>query len=174
MTYDRVRLAAEIGRDEGDKLKWYRCTAGKRSIGKGRNLDDVGISAEETRLLGITVASCIARGINQAQSDALFANDIGRSERDLDAKLPWWRKLDGVRQRVLLNMCFNMGIGRAPDAKRKIIGAGLLGFYGTLPKIQREDWAGAVAGMKASKWHDQVGARAERLEAMMLTGKEPK
>ncbi len=174
MTYDMARLSTEIARDEGDKLRVYLCTARKRSIGKGRNLDDVGISAEETRLLGITVASCLAHGITQAQSDALFANDIKRSQRDLDAKLPWWRTLDGVRQRVLLNMCFNMGIGRAPDAKRKITGAGLLGFYGTLPKIQRGDWAGAVAGMKASKWHDQVGARAIRLEAMMLTGKEPK
>ena len=174
MTYDMARLSAEIARDEGDKLRMYLCTAGKRSIGKGRNLDDVGITAEETRLLGITTASCIARGITQAQSDALFANDIKRSERDLDAKLPWWRTLNGVRQRVLLNMCFNMGIGRAPDAKRNITGAGLLGFYGTLPKIQRGDWPGAVAGMKASKWHDQVGARAVRLEAMMLTGKEPK
>ncbi len=174
MTYDMARLSAEIARDEGDKLRVYRCTAGKRSIGKGRNLDDVGISAEETRLLGITLTSCLTRGITQVQSDALFANDIKRSERDLDAKLPWWRTLNGVRQRVLLNMCFNMGIGRAPDAKRQITGAGLLGFYGTLPKIQRGDWAGAVAGMKASKWHDQVGARAIRLEAMMLTGKEPK
>jgi len=174
VTYDTARLSREIARDEGDKLRVYLCTAGKQSIGKGRNLDDVGITADETRLLGITVASCIARGITQAQSDALFANDIKRSERDLDAKLPWWRKLDGVRQRVLLNMCFNMGIGRAPNASHKITGAGLLGFYGTLPKIERGDWAGAVAGMKASKWHRQVGARAVRLEAMMLTGKEPK
>ncbi|MEG3160927.1 glycoside hydrolase family protein [Sphingomonas sp. LB2R24] len=174
MTYDMARLSAEIARDEGDKLRVYRCTEGKRSIGRGRNLDDVGISAEETRLLGITLTSCLTRGITQVQSDALFANDIKRSERDLDAKLPWWRTLNGVRQRVLLNMCFNMGIGRAPDAKRQITGAGLLGFYGTLPKLQRGDWAGAVAGMKASKWHDQVGARAIRLEAMMLTGKEPK
>lgn len=172
MTYDRARLATEIARDEGDMLKWYRCTAGKRSIGKGRNLDDVGISAEESRLLGITVASCIARGITQAQSDALFANDIGRSKRDLDAKLPWWRKLDGVRQRVLLNMCFNMGIGRVASRGKKA--RGLLSFVNTLAKVQRGDWPGAVAGMKASDWHNQVGARAVRLEAMMLTGKDPK
>jgi lysozyme len=171
MIYDKAALAKEIVRDEGDKLQWYRCTAGKRSIGKGRNLDDVGISDEESRALGITVASCIARGITQVQSDYLFANDIKRSEADLDRKLPWWRKLDDVRQRVLLNMCFNMGIGRAPDPARKITGKGLLGFFNTLRMIEQGNYAGAAAGMKASKWHDQVGARALRLEKMMATGK---
>ncbi|CAN5774519.1 glycoside hydrolase family protein [soil metagenome] len=171
MTYDRAKLAAEIARDEGDKLKVYRCTAGKLSIGKGRNLEDVGISAEETRVLGITKASAIAHGITQAQSDYLFANDIKRSEADLDRKLPWWRTLDDVRQRVLLNMCFNMGIGRAADKARGIVGKGLLSFSNTLERIRLHDWLGAVAGMKASKWHGQVGARAVRLERMMETGK---
>ena len=111
MTYDRARLAREIARDEGDKLIAYHCSQGFLTIGKGRNLETVGITAEETAALGITVSSCIARGITQAQSDALFANDIVRSEADLDRHLPWWRRLDPVRQRVMLNMCFNMGIG---------------------------------------------------------------
>ena len=169
MTYDRAKLAAEIARDEGDKLKVYRCTAGKLSIGKGRNLDDVGISAEETRVLGITKASAIARGITQAQSDYLFGNDIRRSEADLDRKLPWWRQLDDVRQRVMLNMCFNMGIGRVASPGKKALG--LLSFVNTLAKIKAGDWKGAAAGMAASLWHDQVGARAVRLEKMMETGK---
>ncbi|MDR6144946.1 lysozyme [Sphingomonas sp. SORGH_AS870] len=171
MSYDRIRLAHEIARDEGDKLTVYRCTEGYRTIGKGRNLDTVGISARETAVLGITVASCIARGISQAQSDALFVSDIERTEDDLDRYLPWWRKLDPVRQRVMLNMCFNLGIGFPPTRTRK--GRGLRAFVNTLPKIERGDWRGAVAGMRASLWHDQVGARAVRLEAMMLTGKDP-
>lgn len=172
MTYDRARLAREIARDEGDKLMAYHCSQGFLTIGKGRNLDTVGISAAETAALGITVASCIARGITQAQSDALFVNDIARTEADLDRHLPWWRGLDPVRQRVMLNMCFNLGIGWPPSKTRKA--KGLRAFVNTLAKIQRGDWVGAVAGMQASLWHRQVGARAERLEAMMLTGKEPR
>ena len=168
MTYDRARLEVELVRDEAEKLLVYRCTAGKRTIGVGRNLDDVGISADESQRLGITKASCIATGITRKQSRALLANDIARCERDLDAKLSWWRKLDGVRQRVLLNMCFNMGIGRVPSQGER--GRGLLGFVNTLARIRAGDWPAAVAGMKASAWHDQVGARAKRLEAMMLTG----
>lgn len=159
MTYDRARLVAELVRDEGERFKVYRCTAGKRTIGVGRNLDDVGISAAETARLGITVASAIARGISQSQSRDLLANDIDRCERDLDRNLSWWRQLDGVRQRILLNMCFNLGI------------RSLLGFRNTLAAIEDGLYEHAARGMEASLWHRQVGARAVRLEAMMRTGK---
>ncbi len=166
MTFDRVKLISELIRDEDERLRAYRCTAGKRTIGIGRNLDDVGISAAETAALGITVASCIARGITTAQSRALCDNDVARCERDLDRELSWWRGLAPVRQRVLFNMCFNMGIGRRGKS-------GLLSFTNTLASIQRGDFAAAAAGMRASRWHDQVGQRAVRLERMMETGKEP-
>ena len=161
MTYDRARLENELARDEGERLKAYRCTAGKRTIGIGRNLDDVGISAAECEALGITLKSCIARGITQAQSRALFANDIAGCERDLDRRLPWWRGLVPVRQRVLLNMCFNLGITR------------LLGFRNTLAMMKAGDFAGAARGMLASLWARQVGDRATRLATMMRSGKEP-
>lgn len=158
MSYDRAALAAELIRDEDERLKVYHCTADKRTIGIGRNLDDVGISKAETAALGITVASVLRNGITREQSRALFANDIAACERQLDAKLPWWRTLNDVRQRVLLNMCFNLGINR------------LLGFRNTLAKMQRGDFAGAAAGMRASLWARQVGARAERLATMMEKG----
>ncbi len=158
MTYDRNALAAELIRDEDERLKVYRCTAGKRTIGIGRNLDDVGISKAETASLGITLASVLKNGITREQSRALFANDIAACERQLDAKLPWWRTLNDVRQRVLLNMCFNLGINR------------LLGFKNTLAKMERGDFVGAAAGMRASLWARQVGDRDERLAAMMEKG----
>ena len=115
MSYDRAALTAELIRNEDERLKVYRCTANKRTIGVGRNLDDVGISKAETAALGVTVASACRDGITRQQSRALLANDIDACERQIDAKLPWWRKLSDVRQRVLLNMCFNLGIGRRPD-----------------------------------------------------------
>lgn len=172
MTYDRTKLRNELGRDEGEKLRWYLCTAGKRTIGIGRNLDDVGISAAETRQLGITLASVLSRGITRDQSRALFANDVARCEADLDRRLPWWRRLDDVRQRVLLNMCFNLGIGTSPNPAKRIKGSGLLQFVNTLAMIERGDFAGAARGMVNSLWHKQVGDRALRLETMMATGKD--
>jgi lysozyme len=169
MDYSKEKLAAELIRDEDERFKFYFCTSNKRTIGIGRNLDDVGISAAETKALGITVASCVANGINQKQSRALFANDMARCEADLDRALPWWRTLTDARQRVLLNMCFNMGIGRraSPGKPAK----GLLSFEGgTLRAVREGRYADAVKGMLASKWAGQVGARADRLAAMMRAG----
>jgi lysozyme len=83
-------LKDELVRDEGLKLKPYRCTAGKLTIGVGRNLDDVGISASEAMLL--------------------LEHDINRVIAKLSYHLPWWSSLSENRQRVLANMAFNLGV----------------------------------------------------------------
>ena len=83
-------LSDELPRDEGLRLKTYRCTAGKLTIGIGRNLDDVGISESEARVL--------------------LANDIAKVSAQMDKALPWWKSLSEPRQRVLANMAFNLGI----------------------------------------------------------------
>ena len=41
------RIKAQLVKHEGFRLKPYRCTAGKLTIGIGRNLDDRGISQKE-------------------------------------------------------------------------------------------------------------------------------
>jgi lysozyme len=156
--YDRAALEKELVRDEGERLKVYRCTAGKLSIGVGRNLEDVGIRATEEVCLGLTKLRCIDQGISRAESRALLANDIAECEAALDRKLPWWRNLGPVRQRVLLNMCFNMGI------------ATLLTFRNTLRFVRAGDYQRAADNMLASKWRRQVGDRAVRLATMMRTG----
>jgi lysozyme len=156
--FDRAILAAELVRDEGERLKVYLCTANRRTIGVGRNLDDVGISAAETEALGITVVSCVRTGITRQQSRALLDNDICRCEADLDRRLAWWRTLDAVRQRVLLNMCFNLGI------------KSLLGFVNTLAMMKAGQYQDASVNMLKSKWATQVGKRANRLSDMMRKG----
>lgn len=80
----------ELIRDEGLRLKPYKDSVGKVTIGIGRNLTDVGISQDEARLL--------------------LTNDIQKCVDLLDKALPWWRKLSLTRQRVLANMGFNMGV----------------------------------------------------------------
>ena len=46
--------------NEGLELKPYKCTAGKFTIGYGRNLDDVGITKNEAEyLLGNDIQLCI-------------------------------------------------------------------------------------------------------------------
>ncbi len=137
-TFDLSKLLSELSRDEGRRLKPYLDTVGKMTIGVGRNLTDVGISYEESNLL--------------------LDNDIARTLTWLDLNLPWWRNLDEVRQRVLINMAFNLG-----DK--------LLTFVNALAAMQRRDYALAADNMLASKWVKQVGNRAKRLAHMMRTGK---
>jgi len=145
-------------RDEGLRLKVYRCTAGKLTIGVGRNLDDVGISADETKELGITKASAIKNGITREQAMALLDNDIDRVDDGLDKHISWWRKLDPIRQRVLVNMGFNLGV------------RGLLKWTNTLAFIRTGRFEQAARGMEGSLWRRQVGARAVRLISMMRHG----
>jgi len=133
MIIDAMR--AELVRDEGLRLRIYKDTVGKLTIGVGRNLDDVGISKDEAYLM--------------------LDNDIQRTSDSLDKNLPWWKTLDEVRQRVILNMAFNMGINS------------LLGFKNTLAAIQAGRYNDAADGMLASKWATQVGDRATRLAKMM-------
>ncbi|VVD96546.1 lysozyme [Pandoraea iniqua] len=136
-TFDMQTLIAELSRDEGRKLKPYIDTVGKTTIGVGRNLSDVGIS--------------------DAECDAMLQNDIARTVGWLDRNVSWWRDLDAVRQRVVVNMAFNLG-------------GGLLTFVNTLAAMRRGDYGAAADGMLASKWATQVGARAQRLSQMMRTG----
>lgn len=139
---DRDAMVRQLRLHEGERLKPYRCTAGKLTIGVGRNLDDRGISSEESAML--------------------LANDIGNEERELLRALPWVARLDEVRQRVLLDMSFNLGL------------VGLLAFKRTLAAIEAGEYQQAATMMLDSKWAKQVGQRAERLSRMMATGKTPR
>lgn len=132
------KLIKDLKRDEGLRLKPYRCSEGKLTIGIGRNIQDVGITEEEANIL--------------------LANDILRCERDLDTRLPWWRNLSPRRQDALLNMCFNLGIGRLMNF-RKMLGA-----------LERGDWHEAAAQALDSRWARQVGARANRIADIFRNG----
>lgn len=84
------QLQRQLIGHEGLKLKPYRCTSGKLTIGVGRNLDDKGITEEE--------------------AIALLQNDITYFEEELRRRLPSFRTFSGCRQAVLINMAFNLGV----------------------------------------------------------------
>jgi hypothetical protein len=57
------RLQKQLIRHEALRLKPYRCSADKLTIGIGRNLDDVGITEEEAYfLLGNDISRVITHG----------------------------------------------------------------------------------------------------------------
>lgn len=58
MDYETIKN--QLIAHEGLRLKPYKCTAGKTTIGVGRNLDDVGISEREALImLGNDIEACV-------------------------------------------------------------------------------------------------------------------
>jgi lysozyme len=133
-----MTLIEQLIRDEGVVLHPYTDSVGKLTIGIGRNLTDVGIT--------------------QAEATYLLVNDIQNATDHLEKALPWTGGLDDVRHSALLNMTFNMGIGR------------LCGFTKFLVAMQAEDWKTARNEMLDSLWAKQVGVRAQRLAIQIETG----
>jgi lysozyme len=125
---------------EGLRLKPYRCTAGKLTIGVGRNLDDRGISPDEALYL--------------------LRNDIEISRRELSAAFPWFDKLDSVRQCVLIDMCVNLGLTRLQGFRNTLALIGVGKYEAAAVEMLDSKWAQQVgnrarrlSGMMASgRW----------------------
>ena len=148
------RIKAQLVRHEGLRLKPYRCTAGKLTIGIGRNLDDCAIS--------------------QSEAYIMLINDIMNCEKQLQQKIPdIYNGLDEVRKSVLLNMCISIPQSRfAPLREPCYLGInGLLGFKNTLAFVKAGDWERAANNMLVSRWAKQVGRRAIELSELMRKGK---
>lgn len=119
---------------EGLKLKPYRDTVGKLTIGYGRNLDDVGITVEEaTRMLHHDIAECI----KQLETLAVFS------------------RLDEVRRAVLIDMTFNLGFAGILGFKKmwKAIEAG--NYERAADEMLNSKWARQV-GRRAMRLSDMM------------------
>lgn len=138
MKYNTTSLEDQLIDHEGLELSLYKCTGDKWTIGVGRNLDDRGITEDEARYL--------------------LKNDIAIVEEELLRNKPSVADLDGVRQRILVDMGFNLGIPT------------LLKFQNMWTAIEDEDWIEASEQMLDSRWAKQTGRRAIRLADAMKTG----
>lgn len=97
MSY-RDRLRANLIDDEGLRLKLYRCTAGKLTIGIGHNIEDRGISPEVCELM--------------------FQEDVDVAERDALALFPGLHSYSDRRKAALVNMAFQLGFERLSQFKK--------------------------------------------------------
>ena len=134
------QLKKMLTRHEDLRLKPYRDTVGKLTIGVGRNLDDFGLTKEEVLFL--------------------LHNDVMRVTQEVKRAFPWYLRLNAVRQNVVLNMVFNLGLTRFSR------------FVETIRAIQGKNWDIAAQEMLDSRWASQVGNRAKELALMMKTGKD--
>src|SRR5690606_9414474 len=99
----------------------------KWTIGVGRNLDDVGLSKDEQRkLLGTfglnrkeVIDALLIRGISEEEALFLLDNDIKKCVDDVK-EFPWFESLDPVRQKVIVDMRFNLGLAGLKKFRKMI------------------------------------------------------
>ena len=140
-------------------LRVYQDSLGIDTIGIGRNLIDRGISKEELDTMDIPNIGVIYEyGITEADAVYLATNDVQIVEEELLSAHPCVAELDSVRQLVLVDMAFNMGVPR------------LRGFKKMWAAIHKGDYTTAAKEMLDSRWSNQVKSRSTILANMMHVG----
>lgn len=137
MNLDHFRHHLEWAEDRRNKAYLDNAKPPRVTIGVGRNLSDKGLSDEEI--------------------DFLLDNDIADVLREC-AGLPYWMLLDDVRQLVVADCVFNLGM------------AGWRKFAKANTALADGDWDLAADEMKDSGWYKQVGRRAMKLVEAMRSG----
>lgn len=97
---NKDRLTEQLMVHEGLKLQPYKCTAGKLTIGVGRNLDDVGITDIEAKFM--------------------LENDIARCLGECAREFDWFIDAPELIKEAVINLVFNMGISRFRKFKKTI------------------------------------------------------
>lgn len=152
---DRQRLRDQLSRHEDRRRYVYDDKTGKAISGGTlvRGLPSIGV--------GRNLAT---RGLSEDEIDYLLDNDIADAMADAQ-KLRFFGSLDGVRQAVIVELIFNMGLPR------------LLGFKKFLSAMAEHRWPHAAAELADSVWRQQVDpvlgdgkGRADTLIHMVKTG----
>lgn len=130
-------LREMLVRHEGLRLKMYT--------------DSVGVST-------IGVGHALTQPISRNAAMQILEDDLVIAITDCKNAFAWLGTIDSVRQDVLYDMAFNLGIDR------------LKCFVHFLAAMKAGDWKTAAREMLDSKWAAQVGHRANELAGMILTG----
>lgn len=135
---DRGALTEQLKRHEGSVVKngrhvLYKDSEGIWTIGYGCNVE---------------------QGLDEDEAEFLLSNRIDNAIMDCKL-LPFWHELDGIRQQVVANMVYNLGLQRFLEFKKMIAA------------IERGDWKDAAKEGLDSKWAHQVGGRANELMEML-------
>ena len=85
------KLIEQLKIHEGFRSNVYTCSGGKKTVGYGRNLQDIGISEEEAEML--------------------LKNDIYEATNQLLNAFPFMATFSDVRISAMINFTFNVGIG---------------------------------------------------------------
>jgi lysozyme len=134
-------LIEQLKRHEGFRRKAYKCSAGKTTIGYGRNLDDVGVSHQEAL-------------------DMLCSDIVNARTQVLDT-FHYAIHIDGVRLDVLINMAFNLGIRGLLKFNKMHMAINEKDFTKASEEMLDSRWATQV-GRRAIELSDQMRTGAYR------------
>jgi len=140
------KLADLLILHEGFRSAPYYCTAGKRTIGIGYNMDSHNDQMEK---------------IDMQQAIALVVQETAKAEAWYQANWKGYDKLSTTRKLVLVDMAYNMGTGTMSQ------------FVRLKKSVETQDWSLGVLSMESSTWYKQVGNRAKRLVKMWQTDTFP-
>jgi lysozyme len=129
------RFKAVLRKHEADSLKLYKCSAGKWTIAVGRNLEDNGISQDE--------------------SDLMLDNDVKGVLRECRENFDWFCGLSEARRIVVASMVFNLGLSRFLGFKRTIDAIRLHDFERAAIEMLDSRWAIQV-GRRAVELADMM------------------
>lgn len=121
---ERQLLVAQLIEHEGLRARPYVDTAGKITIGVGRNLTDTGISDRE--------------------AFDLLDHDLDACITDLAGAFPWFGELDAVRQRAVVDLRFNLGPHRFRDFKHFIHYMAIGDYVKAAGALRDSIWYGQV------------------------------
>jgi len=158
MKYNMTELLDQLVLHEGLELLPYEDSLGINTIGIGRNLEHRGLSEAELGHIGKDLSDIFEWGITKEQAYYLAKNDIEIVEKEVCESHPCVVELDEIRQRVIIDMAFNMGVPRLNKFKKM------------WKAIEEENFEEAKIQMLDSRWASQVGNRAVRLSNAMETG----
>ena len=131
ITDELVNLIAD---HEGLKLKPYLDTVGVWTVGYGHNLQVP---------------------ISEKAAKQILMDDIQDAMNDCIHTFPWFMELSETRQHAMIDLMFNMGMGR------------LLGFKKFLQAMSLGNYDTAADELVDSKWYEQVKRRGPKIVAMI-------
>ena len=151
MKYRKEDFIQKLIAHEGLELQVYQDSLGIDTIGIGRNLEDRGITAEELMHMDFpNIEAVYEHGITEADAIYLAKNDVQIVEEELVRAHPCVDKLDSVRQLVLMDMAFNMGVPR------------LCKFVKMWNAVHESKFDIAAKEMLDSRWAVQVKSRSTK------------
>lgn len=160
---DRDRLLETLVRDEGLKLMPYTDTVCVLTIGIGTNLESVGWKGE-TYNSEDAFLSDYPDGITEEEAyeaaEAELDEILGRVEELCEAKGVVWDDLSDLRQEVIVNLCYNLGL------------AGINGFRKMWGYLADRNYVQAGIEGLDSRWATQVKRRSHRLMFALATNDE--